>query len=264
MTETSQVMILDRPADETPVRKAPPGHVVRQEDRREFTTEWFGPEDWLNAPPTYDAFAAQYLSYTRGRCVKFGVLASNLDDVVMEIITRFIERDFLPEFDPTYRTIGVEKGTSARASFRSWYSKFIFKYTLGKKRNSVKLALRELCVLDAPCGDDDTVTYGDFLTQDWSVDVAGEVEARDFLTQDFSNRLRESAERSGRVPVSVVNAVVLLSMTLSRRVCSTDVVRVTGGSILATRAAFAELARLAAELMEEEAVARKCASVSPV
>jgi len=228
--------------------RMPVGHVVRREDRRSFTTDWSGPSDWLNAPPNYDDFAQQYLNYTRGRCVKFGIPSYNLEDVTIEIITRFIERDFLPVFDSEFKTIGVQKGTSPRASFRSWYSKFIFVYCQGKKRNSVRLAIHEPCVLDAPVGESDGVTYGDLLTLDWHDDITEEIEAR-----DFARRLRVRASKSASVAPALVDAVVLLSMTLSRPPRPVDVARVAGCTPQAARRGLTELARLATELIESDA-----------
>ena len=235
--------------------RMPVGHVVRREDRRSFVTEWSGPADWLNAPPTYDAFAKQYLNYTRGRCVKFGVPSYNLEDVTIEIVTRFIERDMLPIFDPHFRTVGVQKGTSARASFRSWYSKYIFNVSRGKKRNSVRLAFHESCILDEPAralysfrDDFETRTFGDLLTKDWHDDIIEGVEVR-----DFARRLRARAVKSDSVAPALVDAVVLLSMTLSRPPRPVDVARAVGCTPQAARRGLTELARLATELMRAEA-----------
>lgn len=218
----------------------PVNHVVRPEDRQPFETEWSGLDDWYNAPPDYETFARQYSNYTRVMLRRFGVL--HVDDVAQDLLLRFIERDSLPVFDPTFETKGD------RAKFRSYYSRFIHTYAMGKKRNSVRLAQREPLVLDAPVGEDETVTYGDLLAEDpASYTIVEESEVR-----DFADRLRAIGAESSPAVATAVDAIVLLSMTSARPPGPTALAEAMGCSVPVARRSLAEVRQLAAGLLSGE------------
>lgn len=179
----------------------PIGVVIRPEDRGVVETKWTGMEDWYAAPPDYDTFARQYLSYTKVMLRRFGVLY--VEDTAAELVLRFIERDSLAVFDPDAET----KGDCAK--FRSFYTRFLHTYAMGKKRNSVLLAQRQPLVFDEPVSAEvDSPTFGDLLCASQTSDPSEEVEASLFLAE-----LREQLPPK---MMRVVDALVLLSRTQSQ------------------------------------------------
>lgn len=144
--------VLDRPA----------GHVVRPEDRQEIITDWQPPEenggrvDWVNAPRSYDEWYRQYLPEAQLWVRKSGVHWSQIGEVVDEIMTRFIERDSLGVFRPTWET----RSASGRSNFRSYFSNFVVGYATGKHRNNVRYLKHNSFIFDAQVGDDGT-TWAD-------------------------------------------------------------------------------------------------------
>lgn len=172
-------------------RKA--GHIVAAEDRLPIVTEWSGMEDWRNAPPSYDVFFKQYMSYTHTMCYRFGV-ARDVEDVAQSIMTRFMERDSLGVFTPSWGS----QSASGRSNFRSYYSRFILTYVTGLKRNAARHAARHLLVFDAPIDEGGTT---------WA-DVQAPSHEDDYGRVEFEEAI--AALRS-RVDPGLVDAVLMLA-----------------------------------------------------
>lgn len=133
------------------------GHVVAPEDRQPIVTDWTGYDDWSNCPPSYEIWAQQYHAETVYWVRRAGVNYREIDDVVAEIKTRFIERDSLGVFRRDWST----RSASGKSNFRSYYSNFVFGYARGKHRNNVRHAMRNHLLMDAPVTDDGS-TWGEF------------------------------------------------------------------------------------------------------
>lgn len=170
----------------------------------DVSTDWSGYDDFVNAPPDYDSFVRQYISYTKLLCVRGGVPAEFAEDVAHEIICRFIERGSLEHFDPHF----IAK-SGRRSKFRSYYSRFVVSYVPGKCRNSVRLAQHEPLILDAPLDphDPDAVTFGDVLagTGDAGSEATAELECA-----DLAERIRAGADS---VASMLLDALVVLTRT---------------------------------------------------
>lgn len=134
------------------------GHVVRPEDRAPIVTNWTGPTDWSNCPPTYEAWYAQYLPeavYWVRRC---GINWREVDDVVAELMVRFQERASLEVFSGDWES----RSKTGRSQFRSYFSNFVVSYAPGKNRNNVRYIKKHSFIFDAPIGgEDDGATWGE-------------------------------------------------------------------------------------------------------
>lgn len=141
----------------TDVLGRPIGYVVPPEDRQPIVTDWSGHDDYVNAPPDYGTFYRQYRSYTYYLVRKFAPPKSDIDDVVADIIMRFIERDSIGVFSSEWAT----RSATGRSNFRSYYSRFVVTYARGKTRNVYKHNGRNVLIFDAPVSDDGSVSWGD-------------------------------------------------------------------------------------------------------
>lgn len=110
----------------------PYGYVVAPEDRHPVVTDWTGYDDYLNAPPNYEIFYRQYYRYTRTLVLKFAPPRSDFEDIVSDIIMRFLERDSLGVFSREWSS----RSASGRSGFRSYFSRFVVTYARGYTRNS--------------------------------------------------------------------------------------------------------------------------------
>lgn len=133
------------------------GHVVAAEDRQPIITDWSGYDDWSNCPPSYEAWAKQYYPEAVYWVKRAGVNYREVEDVVAEIMTRFIERDSLGVFRRDWTT----RSATGKSNFRSYFSQFVYGYARGKHRNNVRYAIRNLQIVDAPVTDDGS-TWGEF------------------------------------------------------------------------------------------------------
>jgi hypothetical protein len=180
----------------------PVGHVVAPEDRLPIVTEWESMTDWVNAPPSYDVFYRQYLSYTRWLVSRFGVPSSDLDDVVTDIVMRFMERDSIGVFSGDWAT----RSETGKSNFRSYYSRFVVTYARGKNRNVHKHNSRHLLICDATVDDDGGTTWMDVNapTASFENDAVGDM---DFDAMVASLRAKVDPKLAG-----AVDAVVEMSM----------------------------------------------------
>lgn len=135
----------------------PVGHVVSAKERLPIVTEWSGMHDYVNAPPDYGTFHKQYLSYTRHLVSKFGVPPSDLDDVVSDIMIRFLERDSIGVFSRDWES----RSATGYSNFRSYYSRFVVTYAQGKNRNVRRHSGRYVLICDASVDDDGRTTWLD-------------------------------------------------------------------------------------------------------
>jgi len=146
-----------RPVKGGDVLGRPIGYVVSPEDRLPIKTSWTGMTDYVNAPPDYGTFFRQYLSYTRFLVSKFGVPSSDLEDVVSDIMTRFLERDSIGVFSNDW----ASRSATGKSNFRSYYSRFVVTYAQGMNRNVRRHASRNVLICDAPVDDDNRTTCED-------------------------------------------------------------------------------------------------------
>lgn len=152
-----------KPGEDVLGRKS--GHVVAAEARKQIVTAWKGMEDYDECPPDYGVFFEQYQGYTRHLVWTMGVAPREIDDVVSEIMTRFMERDSLGEFDRAWAT----RSATGKSVFRSYYSRFVVTYARGKHRNNVRHVKRFSLLCDAPLGDENGTTW----IEQHDVDVEG-------------------------------------------------------------------------------------------
>ena len=104
--------------------------------------------DFVSAPRDYAEFFTIYRPYVIGLLItKAGIDPQNAEDVASEIMLRFMERDFLPRFDPTL--VFQYKGEMRPARFKSFLSKFVMKYAQGHRDRQNRIRSRELHMDDA-------------------------------------------------------------------------------------------------------------------
>lgn len=180
-----------------------PGHVVAEEDRKPIVTAWSGMQDYVNCPPDYGTWFKQYLTYTRYLVSQFNIPPSDVEDVVSEIMIRFMERDSLGEFVPTWKT----QSKTGRSNFRSYYSRFIVDYAPGKNRNVRRHASRNLLLCDATTDEDGSQTWLDAHAQTETFETAA-MEEMAFEALVASLRQKVDPELA-----STVDAVVALALT---------------------------------------------------
>jgi hypothetical protein len=180
----------------------PVGHVVAPEDRLPIVTDWSGMKDFVNAPPSYDVFYRQYLAYTKWLVTRFGVPASDLDDVVIDIIMRFMERDSIGVFSGEWST----RSATGKSNFRSYYSRFVVTYARGKNRNVHKHNSRNLLICDASVDDDGSTSWLDVNapTSSFEEDAVG--------SMDFDGLVSSLRARVKPELADAVDAVVEMSM----------------------------------------------------
>jgi DNA-directed RNA polymerase specialized sigma24 family protein len=154
-------------------RKA--GVVVAAEDRQPVITDWVAPYedingrlvvDWDNAPANYEELFRQYRPEAEYWVRRAGVMHTEVDDTVQELLTRFMERDSLGVFRRNWES----RSASGTSKFRSYFSQYIFGAARGKLRNVVRRNLKERADLDRPIGDDGS-TVSDLVTQPTQADV---------------------------------------------------------------------------------------------
>lgn len=191
-----------RPVKGGDVLGRPINHVVAAEDRQPILTEWSGMNDYVNAPPDYGIFYKQYFTYTRFLVSKFGVPSSDLEDVVSDIMTRFLERDSIGVFSSEW----ASRSATGRSNFRSYYSRFVVTYAQGKNRNVRKHAGRNVLICDAPADDDSRSTWLDehAPTTSFEADVVSDMSFESLVK---GLRAQVAPELS-----SAVDAVVELAM----------------------------------------------------
>ena len=187
MTDT-QTDVTDAPERQAgrDVLGRPAGHVVRPEDRKPIVTNWRGMDDWSNCPPDYETWYRQYRSETYYWVSRAGVNPREYDDIVNEIMTRFMERDSLGVFDPTF----ANRSATGRSQFRSYYSNFVVGYASGKHRNQVRYLKKHALVFDAKTGDGES-TWGEVFAP---AQVDAQVDAAAFALAIDAVRARCGAE----------------------------------------------------------------------
>jgi DNA-directed RNA polymerase specialized sigma24 family protein len=224
----------DHGADEDVLgRKA--GHIVKPEDRLPIVTDWTGMDDWVNCPPSYEAFFEQYMSYTRAWVRKFGVFR-NVEDISQSIMTRYMERDSLGVFTPDWGS----KSSNGKSNFRSYYTRFIKTYVGSQRRNDARAAHKHLCIYDAPVGSQDsgdTTTWGDVKAPVVELDT-GAVEFEQLVAG-----LRAKVKND-----ELVDATLALVMSTDRALRPSDLRKELG---INSRAANSALSRIRAALTEQ-------------
>jgi hypothetical protein len=191
-----------RPVKGGDVLGRPIGYVVSPEDRLPIQTSWTGMTDYVNAPPDYGTFFKQYITYTRFLVSRFGVPPSDLEDVVSDIMTRFLERDSIGVFSGDWDSRSV----TGKSNFRSYYSRFVVTYAQGMNRNVRRHSSRNVLICDAPVDDESRATWVDEHAPTESFEDAT-VRNMDFESLVASLRAQVDPELS-----ATVDAVVELAM----------------------------------------------------
>ena len=181
------------------------GHVVAPADRKPIETDWSGMQDFDNCPPDYGKFYEQYRGFIYHLVWSMGVAPREMDEVVSEIITRFIERDSLGEFRPDWAT----RSAKGRSVFRSYLARFVVTYARGKHRNNVRFVKRYSLLCDAPVGDDSGARWIDQHDAErvevdglpsYGVEYAALVEALgEAVGSDVMDVVTGMVEESGRI-----------------------------------------------------------------
>ncbi len=188
----------------------PPGYVVPEKDRIPIVTEWSGMTDYDHAPPSYAVFFEQYYTYTNWYVSKFLPKGSNqLEDIVMELMTRFMERDSVGVFSNSWESRS-KKGHSV---FRTYYTHFLLAYTPGKRRNAARIAANELLIMNAPVSDDGSVTWADIHAPTSTIDT--EVE--------FNAMVAGIHDSASTLDVDIVDRMIELALGATKKLRRTDV-----------------------------------------
>lgn len=218
-TATNYALVPNRKAGEDVLgRKA--GHVVAKEDRKPITTKWQGMEDYDECPPSYAVWFKQYKGYTENLCWRMGIAPREIDDVVSEIMARFMERDSLGEFDRAWATRSAT-GTSV---FRSYYSKFVVTYARGKHRNNVRHVKRNSLLMDAPVGDENGSTWGSQYAEAQAEGMSYDVEyealvdgLRERVGEKVIDTVLQMVEENGKVPLTALAKSLAVSPREARK-----------------------------------------------
>lgn len=202
----------ERPGADVLGRK--PGYVVPAEERQEIVTDWSGMDDFHHAPPDYGIFFEQYKSYTVWYLNKFGFVVDDMENVVMDLMTRFMERDSMGVFSNGWSS----RSKTGESVFRTYYTHFLLAYAPGKKRNLVRVKQNELLLWDAAIGDEDSTTWGDLNGPTDTIDA--EV--------DFDSMVAGIRSEATDLEVSVVERMIELALGSTKKLRRADVVRELG------------------------------------
>jgi hypothetical protein len=193
----------------------PPGYVVPKEERQAIVTDWSGMDDFHHAPPNYGVFFSQYKSYTLWYLSNFGFHRDDIENVAMDLMTRFMERDSIGVFSNGWES----RSKTGESVFRTYYTHFLLAYAPGKKRNIARVKSNELLLWDAAIGDDDgSTTWGDLHGPAGTIDT--EV--------DFHDMVDSIRSGASDLEVSVIDRMIELAMGSTRKLRRADVVRELG------------------------------------
>lgn len=98
--------------------------------------------DYVSAPRDYAELFDIYYAYVVNLVHHLGIHESRKEDVASEILTRFLERDFLAKFDPTL--VFTHEGKQHPARFKNFLSKFVASYVRGHYDKQQRLTSREV------------------------------------------------------------------------------------------------------------------------
>lgn len=103
-------------------------------------------------PANYDELYRDYFDLTCGLVRRAGIRPVDVEDVAMDIIAKFIERDFLPKFDAdaTFDTASGRRKTK----FSTFYSGFVSRYVLQHRDRQMTRDRKEPVRLFTPVGED--------------------------------------------------------------------------------------------------------------
>lgn len=104
--------------------------------------------DYVSAPGDYVSFYRTYRPIVVGLVKSCGIDPQHADDIASEIMLRFLERDFLVEFDPTL--VFTYEGEKRPAKFRSFLSTFVKRYCKGHRDRLTRIRTREQQLIDGP------------------------------------------------------------------------------------------------------------------
>lgn len=93
------------------------------------------PDPVTGCPSDYSDFFASYWPYVKQMVAKAGIASEDVEDVAMEVVAKFIEKDALSYFDPDY-TVNIQgpmrtEGSRTRhPRFSSLLKRFCYLYSL--------------------------------------------------------------------------------------------------------------------------------------
>ncbi len=175
--------------------------------------------DAMSAPANYADLFSRYYSYVVTLVRRAGIEPSRVEDVAMEIMTRFYERDFLTEFDPTL--VFHYDGEDRPARFKSFFTKIVLVYLRGHVDKQRRLATRELLLCDRPIGSNSAsqapgnATWIEVFGE--SVDGADDEVLASLSEQELVDRLRAYiAEVPRRSPYDTCDLVALFDAVVAQ------------------------------------------------
>lgn len=145
--------------------------------------------DYMSAPKNYAELFEVYYAYVVNLVNRMGIKDSLKEDVASEILTRFYERDFLAQFDPTL--VFIYAGEERPARFKSFLSKFVLAYVRGHYDKQQRQSQREVLICDLPISADGAESKGSTAAGLRWVEVFGEVEPSH--EDDVLDQLEEEA-----------------------------------------------------------------------
>ncbi len=163
----------------------------------------------MSAPRDYAEFWTVYRPYVISLLItRCGIYPQNAEDIASEIMTRFIERNFLAVFDPTM--VFEFNGEARPARFKSFLSKFVETYAKGHRTRQDKMRSRELPILDVVR--DDGNLWVDVFAPDLAADT-GVLEGmdEDQLVTFLRRHLAKVPKRSAN---DTCNLVVLFDQVM--------------------------------------------------
>lgn len=92
-------------------------------------------------PDSYSEMFQHYYIYVVKLVTNLGITPQNAEDVAMVILTKFIEKDRLPDFDPEY--VSEHGGVKRKATFRTFLSGFVATYVQHQRTIQMKQTYRE-------------------------------------------------------------------------------------------------------------------------
>ncbi len=138
--------------------------------------------DYVSAPGDYVSFYRTYRPIVVGLVKKYGIDPQHADDVASEIMLRFLERDFLVQFNPSL--VFMYEGETRPARFRSFLANFVKRYCQGHRDKLHRIRSREPQLIDGPPRSDGSLWIDVFgpLAPGADEDVLDEVHGGQLVT----------------------------------------------------------------------------------
>lgn len=147
-------------------------------------------------PGTYSDMFQHYYTYVVKMVTKLGIDPQNAEDVAMTILSKFIEKDALADFDPDFQS--SYGGVKRTAKFRTFLSGFVATYVQHHRTRQMKQAYREMRSTNQPVVSDSSNNSGDAVIE-WIELYGPNVidEHEDLAEQDLIRQIRTRLTASG-------------------------------------------------------------------